>query len=169
MATVYFKSVSFVCLAGLKLTLVLRGFLGSEVYFLCFNSIFVCFCKTQRSGVHPSCMSPSESEGKKGGFCSPSTCLLPAEHVISHHNSGLLPQIQQSAWPGPREHSMTDIRTHNKTVSPFSLFLICRHGYHTKCEASDACYRWQKTVPEDGTCICLPAWLADYHSTKKTK
>lgn len=48
-------------------------------------------------------------------------------------------------------------------------FFICWHGYHTKCKASDACYRWQKTVPVDGTCICLPAWLADNHSTASTK
>lgn len=104
----------------------------------------------------------------------PLTCLLPAEHVISHHNSGLLLQIQQSAWPGPWEHSdRYQTRdgwhtTRTLTVSPFSLFfffLICRHGYHTKCKASDACYRWRRTVLVDGTCICLPAWLADSHST----
>lgn len=60
----------------------------------------------------------------------PSTCLLPAEHVISHHNSGLLLQIQQSAWPGPREHSdRYQTRdgwhtTRTPTVSPFSLFYV---------------------------------------------
>lgn len=41
------------------------------------------------------------------------------------------------------------------------LDFLSRHGYHTKCKASDACYRWQRTVPVDVTCICLPAWLAD--------
>lgn len=104
----------------------------------------------------------------------PLTCLLPAEHIISHHNSGLLLQIQQSAWPGAPEHSdryQTRDGWHTTrilTVSPFSLF-ICRHGYHTKCKAGDACYRWQRTVPVDGTCICLPAWLADSRSTAWAK
>lgn len=74
------------------------------------------------------------SQRKKGGCQSntfpPSTCLLPAEHVISHHNSGLLLQIQQSAWPGPREHSdRYQTRdgwhtTRTLTVSPFSLFYM---------------------------------------------
>lgn len=58
----------------------------------------------------------------------PLTCLLPTEHVISHHNSGLLLQIQQSAWPGLWEHSdRYQTRdgwhtTRTLTVSPFSLF-----------------------------------------------
>lgn len=99
-----------VCLAGLKETLVLEGggvVSGSEVYYIfalkCPTYIFLCcsvFSRTRRSGVHLSCMSPSESEEKRGllkQHVLPSTWLLPAAHIISHHNSGLLLQIQQSA------------------------------------------------------------------------
>lgn len=127
--------------------------------------------------IFPACHWVSQRGGKRWllkQHILPLTCLLPAEHVISHHNSGLLLQIQQSAWPGPREHSdRYQTRdgwhtTRTLTVSPFSLF-ICRHGFHTQCKASDACYRWQRTVPVDGTCICLPAWLADNLSTAWTK
>lgn len=113
-----------------------RGFSGSDVYFLCFKMSTVylmCFSRTRRSGVHLSCMSLSESEEKRWllkQHILPSTCLLPAEHVISHHNSGLLLQIQQSAWPGPWEHSdRYQTRdgwhtTRTLTVSPFSLFYV---------------------------------------------
>ena len=154
-----------------------RGFSGSEFNSFalkCPRQIWCVFSTTRRSGVHLSCMSLSESEEKRWLLKQrvlPSTCLLPAEHIISHHDGGLLLEIQQSAWPGPREHSdRYQTRdgwhtTRTLTVSPFSLFfLICRHGYHTKCKASDACYRWPKTVPVDGTCTCLPAWLADNRS-----
>lgn len=112
------------------------GFSGSDIYFLCFKMSTVylmCFSRTRRSGVHLSCMSLSESEEKRWllkQHILPSTCLLPAEHVISHHNSGLLLQIQQSAWPGPWEHSdRYQTRdgwhtTRTLTVSPFSLFYM---------------------------------------------
>lgn len=99
----------------------------------------------------------------------PLTCLLPTEHIISHHNSGLLLQIQQSAWPGLQEHSdryQTRDGWHTTTtltVFP-SAFFICGHGYLTKCRVSDACYSSEKTVPVDRTCICLPAWLVHNHS-----
>lgn len=91
--------------------------------------MLLCFSRTRRSGVHPSCMSLSESEEKrwllKQHILPPD---MPAEHVISHHNSGLLLQLQRSAWPGPREHwdryQMRDAwhTTRTATVSPFSLF-----------------------------------------------
>lgn len=50
------------------------GFSGSEVYFLCFKNVpsifyvLLCFSRTHRSGVHLSCMSPSESEEKSNTF-----------------------------------------------------------------------------------------------------
>lgn len=135
-----------------------------------------CFSTTRRSGVHPCCMSLGESEEKRWllkQHILPLTCLLPTEHVISLHNSGLLLQIQQNAWPGLREHSdryqtrdgWHTTRTPTLTDCLLLAFFIRQHGYHTKCKASDACYRWQKTVPVDGTCICLNAWLTDSHST----
>lgn len=103
MATFFFFERHTVCLAGLKETLVLGGFSGSEVYLLCFKMsrvyVLLCFSTTRRSGVHPSCMSLSESEEKRWllkQHILPSTCLLPTEHVISLHNSGLLLQIQQN-------------------------------------------------------------------------
>lgn len=99
----------------------------------CIFNVLLCFSRTCGSGVHLSCMPQTESEGKRWlpkQHILPSTCLLLAEHVISHHNSGLLLQIQQSGWPGPREHSdRYQTRdgwhtTRTLTVSPFSLFYM---------------------------------------------
>lgn len=64
MATIFFLLEHHaVCLAGLKETLVLGGFSGSEIYLLCFKMsrvyVLLCFSMTRRSGVHPSCMSLS--------------------------------------------------------------------------------------------------------------
>lgn len=115
------------------------GFRQWSILYLCFKMpniyffVLLCLSTTRRSGVHPSCMSPSESEEKRGllkQHVLPSTWLLPAAHIISHHNSGLLLQIQQSAWPGRLEHSDTyQTRdgwhtTRTLTVSPFSLFYM---------------------------------------------
>lgn len=149
------------------------AFKMSRIYFMCF-SVFPGL--VGQEVILPACHRVSQRKKRwlLQQHTLPLTCLLPAEHIISHHNSGLLLQIQQSAWPGAPEHSdryQTRDGWHTTrilTVSPFSLF-ICRHGYHTKCKAGDACYRWQRTVPVDGTCICLPAWLADSRSTAWAK
>lgn len=136
----------------------------SQLYFVC------CFVFPRLVGqefIFPAChwLSQREKRWLLKQHILPLTCLLPTEHVISHHNSGLLLQLQQSAWPGAAgalRHISDDRRmAHNKNTDgvSFELFFMCWHGYHTKCKASDACYRWQKTV--DGTCICLPAWHAD--------
>lgn len=152
-----------------------RGFSGSDVYFLCFKMSTVylmCFSRTRRSGVHLSCMSLSESEEKRWllkQHILPSTCLLPAEHVLVTTTVDCCCKYSRVLDLG-RGSTQTDIRRETDGTQQehwqclLLAFFICRHGYHTKCKASDACYRWQRTVPVDGTCICLPAWLADNHS-----
>lgn len=100
------------------------------------------------------------------------------KHVISHHNSGLLLQIQQSAWPGLREHSdsyQTGDGWHTTTtltVSPFSLPFMSawtRTRTHTQSKASDACYRWQTTEPVDvgHAAVCLLGLLTTMQQFKQ--
>lgn len=192
----FFLERFIVCLAGLKETLVLGGGVsGSEIYYLCFKNatriffVLLCFSRTRRSGVHLSCMSPSESEEKRGllkQHVLPSTWLLPAAHIISHHNSGLLLQIQQSAWPGRREHSdRYQTRdgwhtTRTLTASPFSLFYMsawipykmqsqwcmlqvaedCTSGWDMHLFACLA--RWQSLNSFDKN----PVWLCCYEQTQ---
>lgn len=116
------------CLMGL--------FQAVKCYFLCFKMsqvYFVC-CSVffQDSQVRSSSVTESEETitWLPKQHILPSTCLLPTEHVTSHHNGGLLHQIQQSAWPGPWEHSdRYQTRdgwhtTRTLTVSPFSLFYM---------------------------------------------
>lgn len=60
--------------------------------------------------ISPACLRVSQRKEKKKRWLLKQpilllTCLLPTEHVISHHNSGLLLQIQRSAWPVLPEHS----------------------------------------------------------------
>lgn len=100
------------------------------------------------------------------------------KHVISHHNSGLLLQIQQSAWPGLREHSdsyQTGDGWHTTTtltVSPLSLPFMSawtRTHTHTQSKASDACYRWQTTEPVDvgHAAVCLLGLLTTMQQFKQ--
>lgn len=154
------------------------GFSGSEVYFLCFKNVpsifyvLLCFSRTHRSGVHLSCMSPSESEEKSNTF-SPRHASCQLNTLLFTTTVDCYCKYRRVLDPGDGS-TQTDIRRETDGTQQehwqclllaFFFFFICRHGYHTKCKASDACYRWQKTVPVDGTCICLPAWLADNHPT----
>lgn len=147
----------FRCLAGLKETLV-WGLSGSEVYLLCFK---MCCCffpgHVGQEFISPACLRVSQRKEKKKRWLLKQpilllTCLLPTEHVISHHNSGLLLQIQRSAWPVLPEHSdgyQTRDGWHTTTTLtafPLGFFFFFWAGMDTtqKCKVSDACYRWQK-------------------------
>lgn len=68
--------------------------------------------------------------------------------------------------PGSREHS--DRYQTNGTW--WEHFSTCRHGRRTECKASDACYRWQSSLPLDKACICFAAWfLAPARPLQKEK
>lgn len=179
MATYFILERFVVCLAGLKKHLLYGAFSGSEVlfyfaskcprYILCAALFFVFFPRTHRSGVH---LSPSQRKQKSG--CLSNTFSL--RHASCQLNTLLVTTTVGCYIKYSRVldlghgSTQTDIRRETDGTRQehwqclLLAFFICRHGYHTKCKASDACYRWQKTVPVDGTCICLPAWLADNRS-----
>lgn len=72
--------------------------------------------------------------------------------------------------PGALRHTSDDRQmahndnTNSVSFTPPFFFLFSLYGYHTKCKASDACYRWRKTVPVDGGMHLFSSRLARWRS-----
>ena len=164
------------CLAGLKETLVFWASQAVKYISFCFKMFQVYFMPvfpgTRRSGVHLSRMSPSESEGQKNVVAK--ATHSPPRHASCQLNTLLVTTTVDCYCKYSRVldlgcgSTQTDMRRETDGTQQehwqcllLAYFFIRRHGHHTKYKASDACYRWRRIVPVDGTCISLPARLAD--------